>query len=447
MTKVINLLLILSMLHLDTSDSVTLQCQFQSQSWIVIHNTYYCHVQNPVNIFTIDSAYIDQITGSHLNNGTNNDVTGLYIPNKMTFYFPRGLEKVFKNLKGIEISDCGLKVVHQSDLKAHPKLVELYLNNNQLDVLENGLFDFNSNLELIHLSGNKISFIDFNVFDNLVKLRFLYLDSNSCIDWKIENDFMAIHGLIKSAIGRCNDADYLAIDQTIRKLEIESKSLNSVDFKDKLNVLEIEVKKSKFVNYFEQKLQFFQADQMKRSLEEISTVPDTILTTSVPASPIVPAESIKSQNFSSNVDKIDNFKPQSPKSEPQCPSFNETLSGVKNNIKDAVMRCTSKFTGVNERLTNLNDTILDIQNSILSIKYSNINQVTKLQAIEDNLNNLRTSSNLKFEEIEEKIEDTKNSLIAMSKHVINRFEMKFEEKIGKIEEKLTKIMKALKIED
>jgi len=420
---------------------------------------YYCYVQNSLNITSIDSAYVDQIAGSHLSSNKNDDVIGLFILNKVVQYFPQGLENIFKDLRTIEISDSGLKVVHQSDLKTFSKLTELSLNNNQLEVIESGLFDFNLNLELINLKNNKISFIDSRVFD-LVKLRFLSLESNICIDMKTEIGLTDVQNVIKAVKNQCDDPSYSNLNLKIQKLETESKTLNSDNLMDKLSILEDEIKNSKFVNFLEQKLQVLRADQMKRSLEEISTASITISTISQPAPSKIStqlSEQIKLQSYTAVTDhQADNkdFKkrtrsePESyqkmQKSETQCPSFNETLNGVKNGIKNAVMTCTGNFAGVHQKFTNLNDIILDIHKTALNVKQSNEDIVARLKNLEDILDGLKTFSIKNIEQIEAKIN---TDLTTVTTSGINELEKKIDEKFQKFEEKIVKILKGMKIDE
>jgi len=64
-------------------------------------------------------------------------------------FFPKGLDKYFKNIKLIIIKSCQLKEIHQSDLKVFGDLVAFGLYDNEIEVIEAGLFDFNLNLEQI----------------------------------------------------------------------------------------------------------------------------------------------------------------------------------------------------------------------------------------------------------------------------------------------------------
>ncbi|CAG9812068.1 unnamed protein product [Chironomus riparius] len=445
------LLLLIFTYYIDSSKSVTLECKFHSDSWVVVQKLYYCYVQNSVDIISVDSAYIDQITTSESNNSNNDEVTGLYISNKTVHFFPRGLANIFKNLKIIDISNSKLKVIHQSDTKHFSKLTELNLNDNQLEVIEEGLFDSNTELEVINLSNNKISFIFPKVFENLDKLKILSLGSNICIDMKTQNGLIDVQSIIKAAKDKCDNSSYSKLALNIKKLERNSNTLSSEDFQDKLSTLEDEIKNSNFVNFFEQNLQNLRADQMKKSLEEIapaSVVPPTIFQ---------PTTSKISQKSSEHADfKIKDMKfrehasndaehQDTPKLETQCPSFNETLAGVKNNIKEAVMRCTGQFAGVHEKFSSINRTVLDISKASQDVKQSNEEIVTKLQTLDEKLENLKTFSSQKFDQIETKIDAAQKDLTADTQNKMNTFEQKIDKRFQEIEEKLIKIMKALKI--
>lgn len=74
-----------------------------------------------------------------------------------------------------------MKEIRQSDLKNFPLLSEINLHINEIEELEEGLFDFNPLLEWINLYSNEISYIHIDVFDNLVNLSKLWLDKNNCI--------------------------------------------------------------------------------------------------------------------------------------------------------------------------------------------------------------------------------------------------------------------------
>lgn len=153
-----------------------------------------------------ESSQVTSTFGVHQNGKNNNDVIGFHAARKSLQLFPKGLEKIFKNLKSIYIYECKLTEVHQDDLKPFPNLVFLYLFSNLLTIIEPGLFDFNQNLEYISIGDNKIAHIDANVFDGLTKLWHLHLNAVPCCD-KYTCKFGETQTFIKELRLKCKDPE------------------------------------------------------------------------------------------------------------------------------------------------------------------------------------------------------------------------------------------------
>ena len=189
---------------LGSSGSVTIECEYlKDTSWQAVGSVYYCDVQNELKIFSPKSAIIDGAVGSHKGGRNNDDVLGFWSWNKNIKLFPRELDKVFKNLKAITIRNGVIREIHQRDLKPFSHLEYLDLTDNDIEIIEEGLFNYNPDLAVIWISSNKIHQIHSNVFDNLNKLIHLYLDDNNCIDMNAENDSSAVREVIKIIQQNC----------------------------------------------------------------------------------------------------------------------------------------------------------------------------------------------------------------------------------------------------
>jgi len=175
-------------------------------------------------------------------------VLGFYVKESTIQIFPKGLDKIFKNLKVIVISICELKEIRQSDLKVFPNLVYFALYRNRIEVIEKGLFDFNPNLEVVGFYESKIIHIDPNVFDHLTKLRNFWFYHVPCVDQTISNSTEKVQEVIKVVKSNCSNYEYLSLDNQIKNLEIESKTLNSSDFSTKVETFEKNFNNSKFSN-------------------------------------------------------------------------------------------------------------------------------------------------------------------------------------------------------
>lgn len=153
------------MLYLSTC--VHLECEFINHSsgdYIPIGTVYTCQVKNTLNIISPDTE-ITSVSTNHISGMTNDNVLGIYDQNggKNIKFFPRGLDKIFKNLILIDLNNGRIKEIHQIDLKVFPKLEALDLFENDIQVIEAGTFDSNPNLKVIWLT-NKILHVESNVF-------------------------------------------------------------------------------------------------------------------------------------------------------------------------------------------------------------------------------------------------------------------------------------------
>jgi len=149
----------------------------------------------------------------------------------------------------IVISICQLKEIHQSDLKVFPNLVYFDLTFNEIEVIEAGLFDFNPNLEYIIFYESKIIHIDPNVFDHLNKLKYFWFRPVPCVHENIYNSREEVLEVLKVVKSNCSNSEFLSLENQIKNLEIESKTLNSEAFNTKLETFEKSFKNSKFLNF------------------------------------------------------------------------------------------------------------------------------------------------------------------------------------------------------
>lgn len=183
--------------------SVVIKCYYISPDGKYLKNNYTCNVENDLSIMSYEEAVINSNTGTHYSGNNNDDVYGLHIIKKIVHYFPRGLDKIFKKLRGIIIKKSGLKQISQSDIRKFSDLVYLGLKGNDIKVLDEGLFDFNPKLQFVGLRENKITNIHPNVFNNLDELIHLDLRSNLCIDLSALNNRIQVENIIRITRLQC----------------------------------------------------------------------------------------------------------------------------------------------------------------------------------------------------------------------------------------------------
>ncbi|XP_070507879.1 uncharacterized protein [Chironomus tepperi] len=199
--------------------SLNIECEYASAYFEAVGDLYYCDSKYDLDIFSRQSANIDEVTGKHALGKAGKDIGAVYFLNKTVKYFPQGMDKLFPNLRAIAIWGGGTKEIHQTDLKPFIKLVHFILHECEIEVLEDGLFHFNPKLKYISFHGNKIFHIHPNVFDNLKNLSWLYLGSNKCINNASENSTKSVNSLIPVVKNKCKSSEFMNLDEHLKKLE------------------------------------------------------------------------------------------------------------------------------------------------------------------------------------------------------------------------------------
>jgi Leucine-rich repeat (LRR) protein len=149
------------------------------------------------------TSHISSSSGVHWGGKCNDDVLGIDGKDKIIQYFPKGLNLIFRNLKAIDIENGRIKELNQNDLMPYTNLEYLDLGNNDIEVLMDGVFDYNPKLKVISLSRNKLYKIGTNVFTGLYNLDYLVLEGNRCIDENAKFDFNGVQNIIKNAKLSC----------------------------------------------------------------------------------------------------------------------------------------------------------------------------------------------------------------------------------------------------
>jgi len=388
----------------DSSETATMECEYKYMNGQITGSLYTCYVTKGITITSLDTAYVNSTTGSHQSGHNNDNVNYIYIPSGSTIsYFPRRLDAIFRNLKCIRFDNVGLKEIHQSDLKPFPKLIELLVevSRNQIEILEEGLFDFNPDLEYIYLYQNKITHIDPNVFDSLTKLRHLELQSNTCIN-KYAYDRTSVQNLINELKTMCNNSDYSILDQKLKFLESESKSLNSNDFKVELENLESKINASKFINFYQTKLQ-----NLKVILNEKSPEVKNCSTLKVKFLNFITNLKSLTAQVSNEIENVSEESNNEATINLQCMSLNDSFLNINNNVE----KVDEKIVNLNENILNVNQTVAKIEEQVSSLKESfvNFNKEASTEFKDNNKNNEN------YAELNEKVEDIKKAVESVDK--------------------------------
>lgn len=158
------------------------------------------------------------------------DVSMLLIKYQTVNYFPKGLEKFFPELTGISITFSRLQSIEKSDLEPFIKLRILYLSSNDIEVLLDDVFEFNTELRAIFFKRNQLKFIGKNVLSNLPKLDNANFSFNKCID-QVALTTGAVYSLSRLFKERCSNEECQrknsALKEQVSSLKLRLKSLES----------------------------------------------------------------------------------------------------------------------------------------------------------------------------------------------------------------------------
>jgi len=410
-------------------ESVNVQCSYTQGTIHHQNSHYYCTAENTLNIISTETG-IDSASGSHQSEKNNDDVEGFVSQSSSqnTQYFPRNLEKVFKNLKVIDINSGRIKEIHQLDLKPFPKLEVIDLYDNDIQIIEAGTFDFNPNLKDVWLT-SKILHIDPKVFDHLSKVTYLYLQGNPCIKKDATGSASAVQTLAQEAYSKCKDSIFSSLSLKLNNLESESKTLtfeSFKNFKQNLTNLETEVKISKFsyLSSIKRRIEDLKKSKIPEYIHELKALNGKMDTFEEKLKTSITGLSTNISNYASNsqnnMNELKNSYDQLKNSQNETFSYlNNKIESLENTIKALldVIKEKSKsttspaetstsvtFYDFEEKLGNHEASMRQLQNKVLS----------KVAGIE---NDLRTTSYKISRTFEVKINNIQSRLMSTIENI------------------------------
>jgi hypothetical protein len=119
------------------------------------------------------------VSRNHLAGRNHSDVRGLSFQNQGIRELPTNVEQFFPNIESIDVTTT-LEELSREDLSAFPRLRELHLNNNRVQVINSNLFAGNPEMVSISFISNPVRNVASGVFDHLVNLTQLRFDGVAC---------------------------------------------------------------------------------------------------------------------------------------------------------------------------------------------------------------------------------------------------------------------------
>lgn len=170
----------------------------------VISNNYKCVVDFIEKTKGDDKNQSISVTGNHFSKLNDENIQGFISNNKLFNSFPQDLQKVFPNIKEIEINEAGLRNISKEDLKPYGvKLTFLSLRLNKIKLISLELFSNNPNLEAIDLFSNQIKAVEVGAFDSLLNLNSLDFEGNLCYSNEAFNDRIKVLKMMEKIKQKC----------------------------------------------------------------------------------------------------------------------------------------------------------------------------------------------------------------------------------------------------
>jgi hypothetical protein len=187
-----------------TATAFTIDCHYNAdERWTSLPPLYTCLVSSSSPNMTHDDRTITAIRGQHHTNFDNDDVHGFYVNGRTMEFFPRHLERQFRQLRAIAFHNTGMRVLHSEDLRPFGERLEtIRVSGCEIEVIEQDLFRHNPNLRGIGMHRNRIKFIDGDSLQHLRNLRFLWLEGNDCIN-QSANDKQGVTALVNEVRKKC----------------------------------------------------------------------------------------------------------------------------------------------------------------------------------------------------------------------------------------------------
>lgn len=158
------------------ASSLYLECTYSVRSFWTVPNIYTCTAR----IISVgDHRNVTDVSRNHLDGRSNSDVKGLSFRTLESKVLPLNIHEFFPNIESIDAKNT-LEELSREELSVFPKLKELLLNDNKVQVINSNLFAGNPNMTSISFIRNPVRNVAAGVFDHLSQLTKLHFDGVTC---------------------------------------------------------------------------------------------------------------------------------------------------------------------------------------------------------------------------------------------------------------------------
>lgn len=167
------------LLFVDLAIGIHIDCEFKNDFIHDWGHRYSCRTKK----FSIkaDERRITSVSGDHLKDRSNLNVTQYFARNLNIERFPIGLGEMFVTIEVIRITSCSMRLVLKADMEKLTVLKYLDLVGNKIEKLESDTFENTPELVEVVLNNNRLKFVGSGIFEPLHKLQIISFGGNTCI--------------------------------------------------------------------------------------------------------------------------------------------------------------------------------------------------------------------------------------------------------------------------
>lgn len=154
--------------------SVTLKCVNYVS---LINKKYSCRVIDFEDEPGTETVITD-VVGKDVEGWNHGDIQQLFINNQSMSYIPNGLSDYFPQLLKMTLWNSKLDNIQEKNFQGLTNLVALFLSHNLISSINETVFNPLRNLEVLVLSYNQISKLNSKIFQGLPYLKIIELKSN-----------------------------------------------------------------------------------------------------------------------------------------------------------------------------------------------------------------------------------------------------------------------------
>lgn len=158
------------------------------------------------------------------------EVKAMKISYQTVYFMPEFEASFARQMLGLKVTDCYMKSIEKDDLRQFPDLTHLDLSDNEIEWLDDDLFEFSSKVRIVNFDANRISMIGARTWEPLKNLQVIFFIRNECLSTLAYTNSEILELQAKFLTQCAYDSEI--IEEKKRKLEEEFPRMSDVQVKE-----------------------------------------------------------------------------------------------------------------------------------------------------------------------------------------------------------------------